>query len=585
MNINYSYLDKINFEKYNNIFTHDKYNSKTEFFDKPGKQHYRLLAYLSTLFNNSIILDIGTHRGSSATALSYNETNMIYTFDIVNNVTNENIKNIKNIEYKYDNLFEQEGQDKWKNTILKSPLIFLDVDPHNGFMEIDFYNYLININYTGIVICDDIWYFKEMRDNFWYKIPHNYRTDLTQFGHWSGTGMIDFSKLKDLKVNMSVYDGPNSNWTLVTAYFNLAKCSDASVEIKKRDQNYYMHHAVATLSLPYNLIIYCDEDSYDLIEKMRPSYLRKKTHIIICEFDNFQFSKNGVKLNETFADYRTKIINNRKEKPYMFDNRNTASYYLFCMSRYAMLKKCIEMNLFNSTHFAWINICIERMGYKNLIHLNDALSVNRDKFSTVYIDYIPESLVDDVATYFKWGRCSMCSGFFTGNAEYMYKVCDLIQDKFLEYLELGYGHADEQLYSPVYFKNKELFEHYYGDYCSMICNYEYAYDNPTGIINIFMESAYEYVNYDKCFDVCEYVLKSLNLNKILIQDIPYIDMITCIIITYYYANNKKMSENFITFFKNNINNDVIIDTLLLNVENLNYYENKNSILELIKNKK
>ena len=138
-----------------------------------------------------------------------------------------------------------------------------------------------------------------------------------------------------------------------------------------------------------------------------------------------------------------------------------------------MLKEIIELNPINSTHFCWINFCIERMGFKNLIRLSEGLAVNRDKFSTCYIDYIPESMINNLNEYFEWGRCSMCSGFFTGNKEYMYKVCDLIEDKFLQYLELGYGHADEQLYSPVYFENPELFEHYYGDYHQMITNYKY----------------------------------------------------------------------------------------------------------------
>jgi hypothetical protein len=35
------------------------------------------------------------------------------------------------------------------------------------------------------------------------------------------------------------------------------------------------------------------------------------------------------------------------------------------------------------------------MGFKNLIRLEEALAVNRDKFSTCYIDYIPEKLMKE----------------------------------------------------------------------------------------------------------------------------------------------------------------------------------------------
>ena len=125
---------------------------------------------------------------------------------------------------------------------------------------------------------------------------------------------------------------------------------------------------------------------------MRPDELKDKTKYIVREFDDFQIIKNGITQNETFVEYRNKINKNRQEKPYHFDNRNTASYYLFCISRYIMLKEMIELNPFESTYFAWINFCIERMGYTNLIHLDEALSVHRDKFSTCYINYIPQDL-------------------------------------------------------------------------------------------------------------------------------------------------------------------------------------------------
>jgi hypothetical protein len=506
--------------------------NENDIYKNPGDQHYKLLSYFSTLFNNSNIIDIGTHKGHSSIALSYNKTNTIYTFDIVDNVETS-YKSIDNIKYNYDNLFDTiEIREKWREIILSCPFIFLDVDPHNGKMEYDFINYLQSIDYKGFIICDDIWYFKEMRDNFWYKIDDKFKYDLTNLGHWSGTGIITFNE------NIKFDKNDNSNWTLVTAYFNLTKCIDASEEITKRDSNYYFSHAYSTLSLPYNLVIYCDEESYCKIKELRPHFLQDKTEYIVCHFEDFKFTKSGNKLKENFSDYRKKIISNRIKYPYHFDNRNTASYYLFCMSRYTMLKETIKNNKFKSTYFCWINFCIERMGFKNLIKLDEALSVKRDKFSTCYIDYIPESLVNNLSEYFQWGRCSMCSGFFTGNDKYMYEVCDLIEDKFLEYLEKGYGHADEQLYSPVYFENPQLFEQYYGDYNQMITNYVYTYDAPETPIYIFIKNSYENSNYTKCYEACKFVFNSWALGKCEINTDCLYNLF------FYYMNCKKILKDF-----------------------------------------
>lgn len=496
-------VNTVDYSRFSGILDGD-----TEFYGVPGKEHYKLLAYFSSLFDNSTIIDIGTHRGFSALALSYNTTNTVYSFDIMDKVLNKRIRQRENITFCMDNLFEAEGQAKWKETLLSAPFIFLDVDPHNGYMEMDFYNYLKDIGYPGFVICDDIWYFKEMRDNFWYKLPADERYDLTHLGHWSGTGIFTFNR----GITFPKHD--NSAWTLVTAYFDLTKCPDASADIKSRDSAHYLKNAVSTMSLPYNLVVYCEGASVEALMALRPQYLKAQTRFIICEFDSLTFTKDGVPLTENFSDYRVKIIENRKKNPYSFDNRNTASYYLLCMARYVILKDVLQKNPFDSTHFAWINICIERMGYKNVMHLDEALSRKRDRFSTCYIDYIPESLVVNTAEYYKWGRCSMCSGFFTGNKEYMGKACDLIENKFLEYLAMGYGHADEQLFSAVYFQNKEIFEHYYGDYRQMISNYAYVYDAAEPPIYNFIRNSYKHKDYKKCKEACDYVWKSIELGKV-----------------------------------------------------------------------
>ena len=483
------------------------YSPPDDFFAPCGKEHFRFLAYLSTQWSNTTIINIHTNGGYEALALSYNPTNTVLSFDTANRVQNSAIANRSNLFFETADILDPLVRETWRESILRAALIFVDVEPHDGLREYELYQYLDRIGYRGVVIFDDIWYFQSMRNHCWYQIPDSRRYDLTEVGHWSGCGAVCF----DSAVSFPKRD--NSNWTLVSAYFNLTKCPDASPEICARDKSYYFSHARSTLSLPYNLVIYCDEESMEEIMRLRPPWFAHRTRYVLREFDQLRFVKNGQPLPETFADYRDRIIANRREKPYHFDRRNTASYYLFCMARYAMLKETIEGNPFGSTHFAWINFCIERMGFQNLIRLDEALAVRRDKFSTCYIDYVPEHLVRNTPEYFQFGRCSMCSGYFTGNATYMFQACDLIEDKFLEYLAQGYGHADEQLFSAVYFDRPDLFEHYYGDYLQMITNYTYIYEAPEPPIHNFIRNSFNAGNFAKCLEGCRFVQRSVDLGK------------------------------------------------------------------------
>jgi hypothetical protein len=190
-----------------------------------------------------------------------------------------------------------------------------------------------------------------------------------------------------------------------------------------------------------------------------------------------------------------------------------------------MLKRAIADNPFGSTHFGWINICIERMGFKNLIHLDEALGQYRDRFSTCYIDYVPKRVVQNLREYFGprgckqcGNRCTMCSGFFTGNAQYMRAVCDHMEAQFLRCLNAGFGHADEQLLNIVYFEHPELFDWYVGDYSEMITNYACVHEHAHKPIANVIRNSFEARDWDVCGRACDIVWNSYVSGKCALSD-------------------------------------------------------------------
>lgn len=155
-----------------------------------GREHYNLLAHLtSQLPDGSTVVDIGTLNGSSALALSSNPNIKVISYDIVNNLPDpdkaNSILHVPNIEYRL-----KDGIQDMKEYIDTAPLIFLDVDPHDGVQEKRFFELLIENNYKGIVVCDDIHLNADM-DALWDWIPKP-KIDVTKYGHWSGTGIVLF---------------------------------------------------------------------------------------------------------------------------------------------------------------------------------------------------------------------------------------------------------------------------------------------------------------------------------------------------------------------------------------------------------
>lgn len=163
--------------------------SKTFTYLKTEKEHYRLLTYLSKLFNDQLIIDAGTCQGHSCLALCQNLNNKIYTYDIYSkdiNYITDNYSNVTKI------VLDINLEDK---SILESAkIILLDIDPHDGISEIKFYKKLSITNFKGFLICDDI-NLNEGMKKFWNSIDKE-KYDISDISHWSGTGIVNFSDEK-----------------------------------------------------------------------------------------------------------------------------------------------------------------------------------------------------------------------------------------------------------------------------------------------------------------------------------------------------------------------------------------------------
>ena len=165
---------------------------ETQYYDhKSGDQEYRLYSYLSTYFNNTTILDIGTAFGRSAVALSHNETNRIISYDICDHIQKGNhpVYTKPNIQFRIKNVLEDLNEELIKNT----KIVMIDID-HYGNIETEIINKLKQHNFSGLIILDDITkhpdpIVNECMNQLWNSIRDT-KYDFTKYAHWSGTGII-----------------------------------------------------------------------------------------------------------------------------------------------------------------------------------------------------------------------------------------------------------------------------------------------------------------------------------------------------------------------------------------------------------
>ena len=152
-----------------------------------GQSEYRLYAWLSTQFNNTTILDVGTRTGGSALALSYNETNKVMSYDLQEQGASSGISK-SNVQFNIKDFREDDTLDFDNISI-----IMLDVDPHDGVQEEEMFEWLEEKEWKGLVLLDDIGPQWPEIEDFWNRITFP-KLNVTEVGHMSGTGLVNFDE-------------------------------------------------------------------------------------------------------------------------------------------------------------------------------------------------------------------------------------------------------------------------------------------------------------------------------------------------------------------------------------------------------
>ena len=168
------------------------------FEEGPGGSPYHLYAFLSTLFDDSIILDVGSQYGNSALAFSYNQSNHVISYEIDPWYSNETYHTKTRRDIDRNNITWRDIDFRDDNDIAyeKVTIILIDIDPHGHKIagkevELSMIEHLLEKGWSGIIVLDDINKSCQMQD-FWNElsIPGWTKIDVTELGHSSGTGIL-----------------------------------------------------------------------------------------------------------------------------------------------------------------------------------------------------------------------------------------------------------------------------------------------------------------------------------------------------------------------------------------------------------
>ena len=183
----------IKFNTDSQIMYQFEYDNKNNF---PG-EHYKLLISIINTENFEQVTEVGTGSGIASKLILSETSAKINTFDIVPWLENNSHLTIAEatdprLKMHIENLGEKKVFEKNIELFHNSNLIFLDASKDAVFED----NFLVKLsnlkfdNKLRLLFIDDIRHSKMYK--IWSSIK-NPKIDLTSFGHWSGTGLVDIT--------------------------------------------------------------------------------------------------------------------------------------------------------------------------------------------------------------------------------------------------------------------------------------------------------------------------------------------------------------------------------------------------------
>ena len=360
------------------------------------------------------------------------------------------------------------------------------------------------------------------------------------------------------------------NTTIVTMFYNIREKEQnlSNSTLNHKVSRYIQFAKEFIFKLPYNLIIFTDDEEISKIVTEERGENLNKTHIFKKPFEDTYYFKHLEKLKELQTKFV--IINGQLE-------HETPMYIILNNNKFDFMESAIELNPFNSSHFVWMDFGINHVA-KNTELIHEWITKVPDKIKQLCINPYTEN--NSPKEHFQCIYHNMAGGLFSGSSQNLLKYCDLFKQKTEDIYNDNWYQIDEAVMTMVQRENPSLFDLYYGDYMGIISNYLYPVHN----LDLIFRGSQKLLDYNKTkepYDLLFYCLKHF-------QDNPNSKFVYYFIqqniIVNYYNNNKLILDEVIKLINmklssENTSDKEAIHTLLNNNKvNISYYKNK----ELIK---
>ena len=204
-----------------------------------------------------------------------------------------------------------------------------------------------------------------------------------------------------------------SHTTIVTAF--IANINNISY----RNTEKYIFHGKKLLEIPVPKIVFIDTESYNTYFT---SFQHEHTHFIIFDLSNMYFEE----YKHLITDFD--LVTDNKPK-------DTMEYMFVQCYKTEWVRKSIELNIYKSDQFIWLDFGIYHIVNDDSIFENAILNMTTKSYSKLRIcSFKPDDYVcpHDVYKKITW---NFAGSVFGGDKNSLITFADIVKDKIIETIE------------------------------------------------------------------------------------------------------------------------------------------------------
>lgn len=289
------------------------------------------------------------------------------------------------------------------------------------------------------------------------------------------------------------------DFTVVTAWYDVREKENHP--LKNNDNNgffctisEYFDKNKLFLNKPFPMVIYTEPRFEAMIKEARPIEFHSMTRFIFKDYDELPFYRYFKQFEENHT--QNPVIN-------LDINKFTPLYKFIVNQKTNFVKEVAEMNPFNTSRFAWMDLRLHAVYDLSPEETATAISsIQSNKVRMMFMSYLPTYHICGRYDFYSWTRGKVAAGFFAGEAAPIIEFARLCQKELISAIEENMSPSDEMVYSYVAANNTHLFEPYVGEYIDCLRNMPMARRSNYLIIPFF-DASVEVQNHPYVADLFE----------------------------------------------------------------------------------